>query len=90
MSSSTVVHLPRVPVVVVTYNSAGVLLGCLESLRDGGADGVDLTDVVVVDNASADLSLEVAKSVEIEGGSHALMISHPDEVAALIEEASAE
>ena len=33
---------------------------------------------------------EVAKSVEIEGGSHALMISHPDEVAALIEEASAE
>jgi pimeloyl-ACP methyl ester carboxylesterase len=32
----------------------------------------------------------VAKSVEIEGGSHALMISHPDEVAALIEEASAE
>lgn len=30
----------------------------------------------------------VAKAVAIEGGSHALMISHPDEVAALIEEAA--
>ncbi len=31
----------------------------------------------------------VVKAVEIEGGSHALMISHPDEVSALIEEAAA-
>lgn len=57
-------HRPRVAVVVVTYNSADVLQACLESLRDGGADGVDLLDVVVVDNASSDLSLEVAKSVD--------------------------
>jgi pimeloyl-ACP methyl ester carboxylesterase len=30
----------------------------------------------------------VVKAVEIEGGSHALMISHPAEIAALIEEAA--
>ena len=53
---------PRVAVVVVTYNSADVLPQCLESLRDGGADGVDLTDVVVVDNASDDASTEIAKA----------------------------
>jgi N-acetylglucosaminyl-diphospho-decaprenol L-rhamnosyltransferase len=56
------VSAPRVAVVVVTYNSADVLPSCLESLRDGGADGVELTDVVVVDNASSDSSTEVAKA----------------------------
>src|SRR5690606_33135499 len=30
----------------------------------------------------------VGKAVAIEGGSHALMVSHPDEVAALIEQAA--
>jgi GT2 family glycosyltransferase len=50
--------------VVVTYNSADVLPQCLESLRDGGADGVELTDVVVVDNASDDASTEVAKGTD--------------------------
>jgi GT2 family glycosyltransferase len=53
-----------VAVVVVTYNSAEVLPGCLESLRNGGADDVELTDVVVVDNASDDSSTEIAKSTE--------------------------
>jgi GT2 family glycosyltransferase len=48
----------------VTYNSADVLPGCLESMRDGGADGVELTDVVVVDNASDDDSAEVAKAFD--------------------------
>lgn len=56
--------LPRVAVVVVTHDSATVLPGCLESLRDGGADGVDLTDVVVVDNASDDDTTELAKSFD--------------------------
>jgi|1186.fasta_scaffold19570_2 N-acetylglucosaminyl-diphospho-decaprenol L-rhamnosyltransferase len=55
---------PRVAVVVVTYNSADVLPQCLESLRDGGADGVELTDVVVVDNASHDTSTEIAKETD--------------------------
>ena len=55
---------PRVAVVVVTYNSADVLPQCLESLRDGGADGVELTDVVVVDNASDDASTEIAKATD--------------------------
>jgi N-acetylglucosaminyl-diphospho-decaprenol L-rhamnosyltransferase len=55
---------PRVAVVVVTYNSADELCGCLEALRDGGADGVDLTDVVVVDNASDDASTEIAKAFD--------------------------
>jgi N-acetylglucosaminyl-diphospho-decaprenol L-rhamnosyltransferase len=59
-----VVSVPRVAVVVVTYNSADVLPRCLESLRDGGADGVELTDVVVVDNASHDASTEIAKEID--------------------------
>ncbi len=54
---------PRIAVVLVTYNSADVLPRCLESLRDGGADGVELTDVVVVDNASTDTSIEIAKAI---------------------------
>ena len=57
-------HTPRVAVVVVTYNSADVLPSCLESLRDGGAEDVELTDVVVVDNASDDSSTEIAKGTE--------------------------
>jgi N-acetylglucosaminyl-diphospho-decaprenol L-rhamnosyltransferase len=56
------VNVPRVAVVVITFNSADVLPSCLRSLRDGGADGVELTDVVVVDNASSDSSVEIAKA----------------------------
>jgi GT2 family glycosyltransferase len=44
-------------VVIVTYNSAGVLGGCLDSLDD---QGVVLTDVLVVDNGSDDDTLAVA------------------------------
>jgi GT2 family glycosyltransferase len=55
---------PRVAVVIVTYNSADVLPRCLESLRDRGSDGVELTDVVVVDNASDDDSTEIAKAFD--------------------------
>ena len=58
------VSAPRVAVVVVTHNSADVLPACLESLRDGGADDVELTDVVVVDNASDDSSTEIAKATD--------------------------
>jgi GT2 family glycosyltransferase len=47
-------------VVIVTYNSADVLAGCLASLP-AGATGVRLTDVVVADNASEDDSLRIAK-----------------------------
>ena len=49
----------RTAVVVVTYNSAPVLGDCLASLVEGSA-GVELTDVVVVDNASRDGTLELA------------------------------
>ncbi len=63
-SGADSVSAPRVAVVVVTYNSAEVLPWCLESLRDGGAAGVELTDVVVVDNASADSSTDIAKAAD--------------------------
>jgi GT2 family glycosyltransferase len=49
---------------VVTYNSAEDITQFLESLRDGGADGVELSDVVVVDNASDDSTTELAKAVD--------------------------
>ena len=50
---------PRIAVVVVTYNSADVLPGCLTSLHDG-THGTRLTAVVVADNASRDASLAIA------------------------------
>ncbi|MGW0808377.1 glycosyltransferase family 2 protein [Nonomuraea sp. NPDC002799] len=50
----------RVAVVIVTYNSADVLAGCLRSLA-AGARGVELASVVVADNASADDCLTIAK-----------------------------
>jgi GT2 family glycosyltransferase len=50
---------PRVAVVVVTYNSAGVLRGCLDSLTD---QQVNLTCVVVADNASQDDCTAIAKA----------------------------
>ncbi|TDD11494.1 glycosyltransferase family 2 protein [Nonomuraea deserti] len=50
----------RVAVVIVTYNSASVLAGCLDSLARG-AEGVELADVVVADNASRDDSVAVAE-----------------------------
>jgi N-acetylglucosaminyl-diphospho-decaprenol L-rhamnosyltransferase len=52
--------LPRIAIVIVTYNSADVLPGCLAALIEG-AEGVETTDVIVVDNASTDDSLRIAK-----------------------------
>lgn len=51
--------VPRVPVVIVTYNSADVLDGCLRSLN---SQGVHLAAVVIADNASRDGSLAIARS----------------------------
>lgn len=51
---------PRAAIVIVTYNSAEVIGGCLRSLS-GGSRGVHVTDVVVVDNASNDESLRIAE-----------------------------
>jgi len=56
--------LPREPgrplaVVAVTYNSADTLGGLLDSLADGLA-GVEHTEVVIADNASADNSVAMA------------------------------
>ena len=50
---------PRIAVVVVTWNSAAVLPGLLSTL-DAGLAGLD-HEVIVVDNASADDSVAVAR-----------------------------
>jgi GT2 family glycosyltransferase len=52
--------LLRIAIVIVTHNSADVLAGCLAALPEG-AKGVETTDVIVVDNASTDESLRIAK-----------------------------
>jgi N-acetylglucosaminyl-diphospho-decaprenol L-rhamnosyltransferase len=57
---SGVPRLSRIAVVIVTHNSADVLADCLASLP-GGAKDVELTEVLVVDNASTDESLRIAK-----------------------------
>jgi GT2 family glycosyltransferase len=51
--------IPRVAIIIVTYNSAAVLADCLRSLQP---TGVDLKTVVVADNGSRDDSLMIAKS----------------------------
>lgn len=51
---------PRIAIVIVTYNSAEVLGGCLASLA-AGCDGVALVDVAVADNLSADRSVAVTE-----------------------------
>ncbi len=48
-------------VVIVTYNSAEVLPGLLDSLAAGCA-GIDELDVIVVDNDSRDHSVEIARN----------------------------
>ncbi|ONI73528.1 glycosyl transferase family 2 [Actinosynnema sp. ALI-1.44] len=51
----------RVAVVIVTYNSADALGTCLASLP-AGLDGVEVTEIVVADNASRDSTCEIAKN----------------------------
>lgn len=51
---------PQLGVVVVTYNSGPVILGCLESLM-AARDTVDL-HIVVVDNGSTDDTLDVIQT----------------------------
>jgi N-acetylglucosaminyl-diphospho-decaprenol L-rhamnosyltransferase len=52
----------RVAVVIVTHNSADVLEGCLRSVA---ASTVELTAVVVADNASKDRSVELAERAQL-------------------------
>lgn len=51
--------LPPLAVVVVTYNSAAVLPGLLDSLA-AGLEGIERPHIVVVDNASHDACVETA------------------------------
>jgi N-acetylglucosaminyl-diphospho-decaprenol L-rhamnosyltransferase len=53
---------PRIAVVIVTFNSGDVLEDALESLR--AQTGIDLTAVVVADNASTDGSLGIAEAAD--------------------------
>jgi GT2 family glycosyltransferase len=52
-------HVPRIAIVIVTYNSADVLSDCLRSITP---QGVRLAAVVVADNASRDESLAIAEA----------------------------
>jgi GT2 family glycosyltransferase len=61
MSASEIDGGSRVTAVIVTYNSADVIRDCLESMSQG-FDGVAY-DVVVVDNASRDNTLDVVRRV---------------------------
>ncbi|MER7207899.1 glycosyltransferase family 2 protein [Streptosporangium sp. NPDC020072] len=53
---------PRIAIVIVTYNSAQVIEGCLRSLGEG-ARGVNLVHVIVADNNSKDDCLKVVGEV---------------------------
>ncbi|WP_308169571.1 glycosyltransferase family 2 protein [Acrocarpospora catenulata] len=56
----SILGLARIAIVIVTYNSAAVLAECLGSLPEG-SKGVNLTQVVVADNASRDASQQIAE-----------------------------
>ncbi len=51
----------KLSVVTVTYNSASVLPGLLDSLREG-LEGIEQYDVIVVDNDSHDHSVDLARA----------------------------
>ncbi|WP_246239678.1 glycosyltransferase family 2 protein [Acrocarpospora corrugata] len=57
----SILGLARIAIVIVTYNSAAVLAECLGSLPEGSR-GVNLTQVVVADNASQDESAQIAEN----------------------------
>jgi N-acetylglucosaminyl-diphospho-decaprenol L-rhamnosyltransferase len=59
MPTSEPDRVARVAIVIVTYNSADVLDGCLRSLC---SSGVHLSAVVVADNASKDESVAIAEA----------------------------
>ncbi|MDQ0322174.1 GT2 family glycosyltransferase [Pararhizobium capsulatum DSM 1112] len=65
MPSSTVAarsgHSHPIALVVVTYNSAAVLPGLLDSLETG-LEGIDRYEIIVVDNASRDTSVALARA----------------------------
>ena len=52
---------PDVTVVTVTYNAAGLVSACLDALVGQELDGIEM-DVVVVDNASTDGTVELVES----------------------------
>lgn len=54
-----------VAVIIVTYNSAAVLPGLLDSLSSG-LEGIDRYEVIVVDNDSHDLSAEIAEQHSVK------------------------
>lgn len=53
---------PRIGAIVITYNSADVLAECLRSLSE--TKDVQLSTIVVVDNASRDDSVTIARAAE--------------------------
>lgn len=63
---------PRLRVVIVTYNSAALIAACIESVVSRWAD----LEIVVVDNASCDLTLAVLDAHDSR--SHMQVISNSD------------
>jgi GT2 family glycosyltransferase/glycosyltransferase involved in cell wall biosynthesis len=51
--------MPRLSIVVLNWNVAGMLAACLESLPGAAAEWWSDTEVIVVDNASSDGSVEM-------------------------------
>jgi GT2 family glycosyltransferase len=59
---------PRVAAIIVTWNAASDLPGCIDALRHAGRSvraGVSL-EIIVVDNASTDRSAEIAASLSVD------------------------
>src|SRR6478736_1762597 len=54
--------MPRVSVVVVSYNSEGLLADFFASLPDA-LSGIDQYEVIVADNASVDRSVDLAREL---------------------------
>lgn len=52
--------LPRLDIIIVNWNAGTHLAACLESIAAAAADGLVLNRVLLVDNASADGSLDAA------------------------------
>lgn len=56
---------PRLDIIIINWNTGPLLRACLKSIRTADQSGFQLTDIVVIDNASADESADALEGTGV-------------------------